>query len=253
MNYDAFLEPVTWFLTGMEKHSDSRRDDLYQNGHAFFDIMREKMAHMPYPSLLSAMNELSNHDHSRFLTRTNRMIGRITTLGPGAAGAGINKGVFREAVTIQMSWPGAPTVYYADEAGQVGWTDPDDRRTYPWGHEDQNLIDLHKALIRLRTELPVLKHGSVKALCAGHGYIAYARFDENAVALVICNNLERAQVLTLSVRDAGVPDGTAIHRIFTTGARGFQKTDELAGHAENGQFQIAAEPQSAAIFLPLLT
>ena len=23
MNYDAFMEPVTWFLTGMEKHSDS--------------------------------------------------------------------------------------------------------------------------------------------------------------------------------------------------------------------------------------
>ena len=31
MNYDAFMEPVTWFLTGMEKHSDEYREDLYGN------------------------------------------------------------------------------------------------------------------------------------------------------------------------------------------------------------------------------
>ena len=107
--HTTWPDGLTWFLTGMEKHSDSYRDDLYQNGSAFFGIMMDKMARFKYPSLMCAMNELSNHDHSRFLTRTNRMIGRITTLGPGAAGAGINKGIFREAVTIQMSWPGALT------------------------------------------------------------------------------------------------------------------------------------------------
>ena len=160
MNYDAFMEPLTWFLTGMEKHSDSIRDDLYQNGQAFFDIMRDKMSRLTYPSLMSAMNELSNHDHSRFLTRTNRMVGRFNTMGSETAAAGINKGVFREAVTMQMTWPGAPTVYYADEAGQVGWTDPDNRRTYPWGKEDHSLIDLHRDLIFLRRSLPVLSDGS---------------------------------------------------------------------------------------------
>ena len=35
MNYDAFMEPVTWFLTGMEKHSDEERADLRGNGYAF--------------------------------------------------------------------------------------------------------------------------------------------------------------------------------------------------------------------------
>ena len=75
MNYDAFMEPITWFLTGMEKHSDSRRDDLYGNAEAFKNSMIYNMAHMPGPSLQTAMNELSNHDHSRFLTRTNRRVG----------------------------------------------------------------------------------------------------------------------------------------------------------------------------------
>ena len=49
MNYDAFMEPITWFLTGMEKHSDSRRDDLYGNAEAFKNSMIYNMAHMPGP------------------------------------------------------------------------------------------------------------------------------------------------------------------------------------------------------------
>ena len=36
-----------------------------------------------------------------------------------------------EAIAIQMTWPGAPTLYYGDEAGVCGFTDPDNRRTYP--------------------------------------------------------------------------------------------------------------------------
>ena len=75
MNYDAFMEPVTWFLTGMEKHSDERRTDLWGNADNFIGAMRHFMASMLTPSLQVAMNELSNHDHSRFLTRTNHKVG----------------------------------------------------------------------------------------------------------------------------------------------------------------------------------
>ena len=58
----------------------------------------------------------------------------------------------REAVLIQMTWPGAPTIYYGDEAGLCGFTDPDNRRTYPWGREDQELIAYHKAAIKVHKE-----------------------------------------------------------------------------------------------------
>ena len=95
--------------------------------------MKYHMSSFYAPSLMTAMNELSNHDHSRFLTRTNHKVGRVENLGSEAAEQGINKAVFREAVVIQMTWPGAPTIYYGDEAGLCGFTDPDNRRTYPWG------------------------------------------------------------------------------------------------------------------------
>ena len=139
MNYDAFMEPVTWFLTGMQKHSDDYRQDLLGNAESFWGAMGYHTACFATPSLFVAMNELSNHDHSRFLTRTNRKVGRMNTLGPDAAGEGVNRAVMREAVLIQMTWPGAPTIYYGDEAGLCGFTDPDNRRTYPWGREDQKM------------------------------------------------------------------------------------------------------------------
>lgn len=59
----------------------------------------------------------------------------------------MNPAVMREAVAIQMTWVGAPTVYYGDEAGVCGFTDPDSRRTYPWGHEDQEMIAFHRDMI----------------------------------------------------------------------------------------------------------
>ena len=69
------------------------------------------------------MNQLSNHDHSRFLTRTNHMVGRVGELGSRAAEEGVSKAVFREAVTFMLTWHGAPTIYYGDEAGVCGFTE----------------------------------------------------------------------------------------------------------------------------------
>ena len=68
---------------------------------------------------------------------------------------------------LQMTWPGAPTIYYGDEAGMCGWTDPDNRRSYPWGHENKDLIAFHRDLIRIRRENRVLKNGSYCFLDGG--------------------------------------------------------------------------------------
>jgi alpha-glucosidase len=175
------------------------------------------------------------------------MIGRTTTLGPAAASAGINKGVFREAVTIQMSWPGAPTVYYADEAGQVGWTDPDNRRTYPWGHEDQSLIALHRDLIHLRRELPVLSGGSLKELLADYGRIAYARFDGDTRCVVAVNNTASPTDFRLFVRDAGAAeDETFFFRICTT-PEGHTIEKEAAGKVAEGYLTFSLPPNASAI------
>ncbi len=250
MNYDAFMDPLSYFLTGMEKHSDYRRDDLYQNGMAFFDTIFEAMSRMPEPSVLCAMDELDNHDHSRFLTRTSGRIGRLNTVGGEAAGEGVRPEVFREATVIQMTWPGAPTIYYGDEAGLVGWTDPDNRRPYPWGREDRDMLGFFLALAQLRAKLPVLREGSVKPLCAGYGYIAYARFDAADAVAVACNNTERPMQLDLPLRDLGIPDGTAIVARFTTTQQGYEAAAAPAGTVAEGLLRLSVPACCAMILTP---
>ena len=220
---------------------------MLNNNEAFFGAMLHHMSMLNHQSMMVAMNELSNHDHSRFLTRTNRMIGRITTLGSAAAGAGINKGVFREAVTIQMSWPGAPTVYYADEAGQIGWTDPDNRRTYPWGHEDQSLINLHKDLIRLRRELPVLRDGSLKPLLAEYGRIAYARFNDDLRCIIAVNNTGGWTDFRLFARDAGSHEGEAFFRRIQTTQEDHTTESEQRAVVSEGFLSFELPPFSSVI------
>ena len=226
MNYDAFMEPVTWFLTGMEKHSDEKREDLLGSADAFMGAMTHHMADMMTSSLQSAMNELSNHDHSRFLTRTNHMVGRTGTLGPEQAEKCVNVAVMREAVVIQMTWPGAPTVYYGDEAGVCGFTDPDSRRTYPWGHENQELIRFHKEMIRIHKEHSVFRKGSLLMLGGWENVIAYARFDEKEQIVVIVNNSGELREVTVPVWLAEVPVNCRMRRLIYSYANGYTRSYE---------------------------
>ena len=99
-------------------------------------------------------------------------------MGAEAASQNVNKGIMRAAVMIQMTWPGAPTLYYGDEAGLCGWTDPDNRRTYPWGREDQNLIQYHRDIIAIHKDEEALMKGSLKYLYGGFKVIGYGRFTD---------------------------------------------------------------------------
>ena len=234
MNYDAFMEPLTWFLTGMEKHSDERRKDLWGNADNFVRTMTHHMACMMTPSLQTAMNELSNHDHSRFLTRTNHIVGRVGTLGHKAASEGVNSAVMREAVAVQMTWVGAPTVYYGDEAGLCGFTDPDNRRTYPWGREDQEMLQFHKEMIRIHKENPVLRTGSLRMLRWANNMLAYGRFDEEEQIVLVLNNSKELKEVTIPVWKAEVPLEGRMERLMYSYDGGFTtEYDEII--VENGE------------------
>ncbi len=246
MNYDAFMEPITWFLTGMEKHSDEYRQDSLGNPDYFFGAMRHNMARMGQQSYMISMNELSNHDHSRFLTRTNKMVGRTQTLGPEKASENVNKAVFKEAVVMQFTWPGAPTIYYGDEAGVCGFTDPDNRRTYPWGNEDKELIQFHKDIIKLHNENKVFRIGSYKPLYSDYNLIAYARFTRDDAAVVIINNNDDERRIRLSLIEAGFGYDDDVEQIMVTFENGYS-IDKLGYHLKNGWLDIGIRKTSAVV------
>ena len=246
MNYDAFMEPVTWFLTGMQKHSDDYREDLRGNVDSFWGAMQHHGASFTTPSLQVAMNELSNHDHSRFLTRTNRKVGRTNTLGPEAANTGINKAVLREAVVIQMTWPGAPTIYYGDEAGVCGFTDPDNRRTYPWGHEDHELINFHKDIIRIHKTCKEFLTGSLKYMEGDYNVLSFGRFTRQAQSLIVVNNNDHEITKEFSVWYLGVPMECIMKQMILTTADGYT-TKEKEYSIVSGNVTVTLPPTSAII------
>lgn len=246
MNYDAFMEPVTWFLTGMEKHSDDFREDLLGNADSFWGAMKHHSASFAMPSWQVAMNELSNHDHSRFLTRTNHKVGRTNTLGPKAAEENINKAVFREAVIMQMTWIGAPTIYYGDEAGVCGFTDPDDRRTYPWGHEDKAMIAFHKDIIRIRRENPELRTGSLKYVESDYNYIAYARFNRKGQCIILINNNDHFITREITVWEVGIPKKGKMVTLIQSNENGYM-LDGASYDIHVGKIKIELPKTSATI------
>ncbi|MCR4612235.1 MAG: glycoside hydrolase family 13 protein [Lachnospiraceae bacterium] len=205
MNYDAFMEPVSYFLTGMEKHSDGYDEGAIGDGARFEASMRHYMSKFLTPSLYSSMNQLSNHDHSRFLTRTNHKVGRVGDLGSAAASEGVNIGILKAAVLIQMTWPGAPTLYYGDEAGLCGFTDPDNRRTYPWGTADYELIDFHRDMINEHKMAPALKKGAFIFLRCDRDFISYGRFNKEQKCVVLVNGSNHDIEVDIPVWKAEVP------------------------------------------------
>lgn len=246
MNYDAFMEPLTWFLTGVSKHSTEARDDLYNNANVFWGSMSYQLAKLPIQAINTAMNELSNHDHSRFLTRTNRQLGRLAKNGAKAAEDGVLLSVMREAVLFQMTWLGSPTIYYGDEAGVMGWTDPDNRRTYPWGRENIELIEFHKTCIRLRKENEALRFGSLKQLFGEYGIIGYGRFTELNKCVIVLNNNNCAKEIYIPLWQIGVREKGRMKSLLSTEETGYHR-ESTAYVVENGHIRLLLPPKSGVL------
>ena len=109
----------------------------------------------PKHVLDSLMNILSTHDTVRILTMFSKVNYNTLSLDERASFKlsrneyYFARGKLKLGAMILYTIPGVPCVYYGDEAGVCGFTDPDNRRTYPWGREDQEMIAFHKSMIRI--------------------------------------------------------------------------------------------------------
>ena len=181
------------------------------------------------------------------MTRTNGNVGRVASSGPQAAEMYTNKGIMKEAVVMQMTWPGAPTIYYGDEAGVCGWTDPDNRRTYPWGREDLELIEFHRDAIHIHKHNRALKKGSFKALLGEYNVIAYGRFLEDNIIAVGINNNDVEKELKIPVWQLGVADGECMESLLVSN-RDSYNVGKLEYPVVNGRLVVTLPPFGAGIF-----
>ena len=131
-NY-PFRDNIISFLKGdIDGYYFSRRImSLYEN--------------YPKESFYSNMNMLGTHDTERIFTMLDE-----------------NQNSLKHALIIQMTFPGVPLIYYGDEAGLTGGKDPMNRKTYPWGKENKDILDMYKKLTTMRKENSIFAKGDFK-------------------------------------------------------------------------------------------
>jgi len=149
------------------------------------------------------LNLLSSHDMPRFLTLVQG-----------------DREALQLATLFQMTFPGAPCVYYGDEIGMEGRHDPDCRRAFPWdeAHWDADLLAFFRRAIALRHAHPALRRGRYLRLYADdqRGVYAFARQGEEETLVVVLNNGRADYGLDVPVRDL-FADGTPLRDLWAGG------------------------------------
>lgn len=91
------------------------------------------------------------------------------------------------AAVIQFTMPGSPTIYYGDEAGRQGFEDPFNRRTYPWGAEDREILTFYRRLCELRAESDTLNRGELRFRDCQGNLLQYERYSDRSRIIVLVN------------------------------------------------------------------
>lgn len=172
-------------------------------------------------------NLLESHDTARYLTR-----------------AGGDERLLKLTVTFQMTYPGAPAIYYGTEIGLQGGRDPDCRRAMPWdeGHWNRKVLDHYRKLIALRKGYPCLRRGAYTRLYAHaqKGVYAFLRHLTEERIVVILNNSDEPYRVAVPLGDDWAE--TEILTCLVSGAR---------FTVEGGSLQGPALPaRSGAVLLP---
>ncbi|MGC9394619.1 MAG: glycoside hydrolase family 13 protein [Anaerolineae bacterium] len=144
-----------------------------------------------WPFTLAQYNLISSHDEPRFLT----MVGG-------------DKRRLRMATLCQMTFPGAPSIYYGDEIGMEGGPDPDCRRAFPWDEArwDRELRADFKRYIALRKASPALRNGDFVTLYAKDLAYAFARTSAEETVVVAFNADTAPVEMTLRMKILTPPD-----------------------------------------------
>ena len=170
---------------------------------AFRESMEQLRENYPSPAFYSAMNFLSTHDTPRILTLLG---GEPTPAGKAERAAAQLSSAGRELARRRLmlgalllyTFPGSPTVYYGDEAGMEGYEDPLNRRAFPWGAEDEELLRWYRKLGQLRGGRPSLQRGDICYLYADGSGLALRRQWDSEVTTAAMNSGKEPLTMTLS-------------------------------------------------------
>lgn len=172
----------------------------------------------------SQLNLLDSHDTARTLWTV-----------------GGDESALRLCTLFQMTMPGAPCIYYGDEIGMTGATDPFSRAAFPWedkGAWNLPLLEFFQRAGALRRQHPVLRTGDFTAVHADRNVFAFQRRLEKQAAIVVFNRGKKDAVVDIAVGDQ--QDGREFHDVWNGG------TTQVVGKTLKA---VCVPPRSAAVFM----
>jgi 4-alpha-glucanotransferase len=187
MNY-RFREPVIEFLNG--------RWDAYRFAAEWNALMED----YPEPFMNACLNLLGSHDTERIRTALTgipdaRTLSRAQQLSHHPDEAALLRASDRVALgyALMAFLPGVPCIYYGDEAGMTGMSDPLNRGTFPWGRENTALTERVRALMRLHNESDAILNGSVRVAAVGKQTLCVIRRSETETRILLANASDRPE------------------------------------------------------------
>lgn len=273
MNYHAFAFPAKGALI-----------DGFVPMSSFATMLDTRRCALPAPVARAMQNLIGSHDTERFASMIVNGDGRIYsspndieyTTGKDDARASATykirkpndreRAIQRLTVLFQMTYLGAPMIYYGDEAGMWGGHDPDDRMPMVWedmkfapqaidprGNPrepdavgfDPALFAFYKQAIALRKKHPALRTGGFRALGASDRArtFAFLRADETESVLVVLNRSDEKQTVSLAV-PAGLENAAPI---FSTAGAGAGDVEVRFTAGQSGALELTLPPLTGAV------
>ncbi len=166
--------------------------------------LREVTEHAPARILHAQMNLLGTHDTERILTtlggkpRGQRSNAELSVATMTKDELAVGKTRLKMAYTVLATLPGVPSVFYGDEVGMQGYHDPFNRRPFPWGREDTELLRHYRKIGRIRRLHEVYRQGGFRLLSLTQASLIFMRFDATDAYVTVINRTDRKKEYTFT-------------------------------------------------------
>ena len=202
----------------------------------FREAMETVRENYPKPAFYSGLNILGTHDTPRILTAlgedgvpSDKLERAAYRLSPERLELAMAR--LKMAAMLLYAFPGSPTLYYGDEAGMEGFEDPMNRRTFPWGRENQELQTLFKALGALREARPSLRQGDIRYIGAEGAILVFERTLDGERTVIALNAGDTEWEIELPWKTAFAKELLSFQHFW----------------ARNGRIRLSLPPRSGVI------